>query len=318
MLLAEMLGPPAGDNRREPTPSPGRLATAVSPSTQQDSLRPGDDLATAPLPLQRPRLVTKKSAQALDRHESDDSSDQEQRARSTAKIPEKSPRAAEVRRDPAPHFSAFHFPRIQVSSNALPSPSPRDPPAPDSARRSDAPGALAEQRRLSQDKSPSTAGPGSRQALELRSPGGQGFAAASQRGIALAEARRNSLGPGDAITPASASLKRDGARRSVHAMALLNAASGHEGRVQPPSLFRYQQEMRQNSALSLASLKSGKPLADLDPPSKDLDTPALGSRQPAPEDPQPARQAHQPRRSSARRPSDSLSKHHQSFDSSEG
>ncbi len=302
-------GDPQPPSQPRPLPSPDYQMTVISPSTQRGSLGPGERTSTA-LPQQRSRLVTKKSAQVLDNHESDDSSDQDQRARSTAKLPHH----PDGRRDPVPgsHFSAFHFPRLQPVSPRAEDGSVQDLPQA-SARRLDPLASRPDLKRLSQDRSPSTAG--ARQP-ELLSPRPQGFAAASQRGIAQAQGRRNSLAVSDALTPAS--VKKELPRRSVHAMALLNAASGHEPRTQPASLFRDQQQARQNSVISLASIKSGKQDTHFDLLSNEPGSHNLLHKQPLDAHQQSThKHPNKNNRPSIRKVSVSLSEHHQSLDSSE-
>lgn len=325
----EMFGDPADDSsdqedkpgprdrRREEEPADVESITINSPMTKLDSHRLSDRLSAAKKKSPSPLIIRpKKSTQILKTNESDDSSVPEQRMRSAAKPPVHSANNLERRGENTQesNFLPFAFPRRdEQSSDAHPAHDKSD----ENGRKIEVPVTQFDLRAPFPDKSPTTKAPESCQKIENRTPGKFNLTLANQKPNLSVESRRDSLAPHDALTPANSAQKKDFSRKSVHALAVQNAANSHHSRhhSRSQSKHKHDHEHIDNSVLSVGSGKSGKPDSIRDPLVSETNNHNLIQRGSSRAIPQPPKTARKPPES-VRRKSANLSQHQQSEDSS--
>lgn len=199
----------------------------------------------------------KKASQAINLNESDDSSVERKTLRSTAKLPIKSFNTLDRRQENTQesNFQHFGFPRKgDLSSEAQPAQERSD----DNQRKIEVPVTNFDVRTQIPEKSPTTKAPESCPKADKNAPGQFNLTIADKKEKPACDSRRNSLAPGDALTPANSSQKKDVSRKSMHALATQNAANSQHLRNQSRSSSRKEQDQKDNSILSAASARSGK------------------------------------------------------------
>ncbi len=243
---------------RDEEPADVESITINSPMTKLDSHRISERLSAKKNKNPSPMIIRpKKATQVMKDNQSDDSSVEQKPMRSTAKVAVKSFNTLEKRAENTQesNFQPFAFPRKDDLSSDVKQPQDRSE---DIGRKIEIPVTHFDLRTHIPEKSPTTKAPESCQKADNRSPTQFNLAMMPKEKVPV-ESRRNSLAPGDCQTPLNSSQKKDFSRKSVHAVAMHNAAHNQHLRSQSRSMSRNDHDQKDSSMMSAGSGRSGKP-----------------------------------------------------------